>query len=204
MNRIWNLVSLFTAQRLYVRRRSAARTIYLTFDDGPHPEHTPALLEVLARHDAKATFFMLGDRVAKHSQIVRNVVAAGHTLGNHSYSHPSFVDISLREQIGEIDRTEALLAQIDGQSGHAVRPPRGRPTLGTIAMCLLGRYPLALWTHDSLDFRSQPHEVVTRLMGLDTRAGDILLFHDDSHVAAQSLEKLLPHWRHAGLQFSAL
>jgi len=106
--------------------------------------------------------------------------------------------------MSEIDRTEALLEQFDGRHRHIFRPPHGRPTLGTIAMCLLRRYPVALWTHDSLDFRSQPHEVVERLIATDTQPGDILLFHDDGDASLQSLEKLLPHWGSCGLQFAAL
>lgn len=204
MHRIWGFLSLLTAGRVYVRRIARAGEIYLTFDDGPHPEYTPRLLELLARHNARATFFLQGERAARHAGIVRQIVAAGHVLGNHSYTHPSFPDISLRQQANEIDRTETLLSGFDGQKRHPFRPPRGRPTIGTIALCMLRRYPVALWTHDSLDYRLEGDAVVDLLTDTGIRSGDILLFHDDCGAGSTALETLLPKWRSAGLKFAAL
>lgn len=204
MHRIWGFLSLLTAGRVYVRRIARAGEIYLTFDDGPHPEYTPRLLDLLARHNARATFFLQGERAARHAGIVRQIVAAGHVLGNHSYTHPSFPDISLRQQAHEIDRTETLLSGFDGQKRHLFRPPSGRPTIGTLALCMLRRYPMALWTHDSLDFRLEADAVVELMTEARVRPGNILLFHDDGDAGLTALEVLLPKWQGAGLKFAAL
>jgi peptidoglycan/xylan/chitin deacetylase (PgdA/CDA1 family) len=204
MNRIWSFVSALTAGRVYTKRAGEASGVYLTFDDGPHPEHTPRLLELLARHDARATFFLLGENAARHQDLVRRIVSEGHAIGNHSYTHPSFVDISLRRQAQEIDRTERVLSGFDGRPSHPFRPPRGRPTAGTIALCLLRRCPMALWTHDSRDFARDTASVVESLSSAQVEPGDILLFHDDSGTGLDALEVLLPRWQSSGLKFLAL
>ena len=93
----------------------AARNLYLTFDDGPHPDHTPALLALLAEHGAKASFFLVGREVERHDALARRIASEGHTLGNHSYSHPRFEALTLDEQLEEIERTQRLLTGIDGR-----------------------------------------------------------------------------------------
>ena len=204
MNPIWNVVSVVTAGMVFTRHAPDAANVYLTFDDGPHPEHTPPLLELLARYDARATFFMLGASVKPQESVVRQVVAAGHTWGNHSYSHPSFVNIPMQRQAQEIDRTNELLASFDGRPRHLFRPPRGRPALGTLALCLRRRHRIALWTHDSCDYALDRSQVVKLLAGTHVVRGDILLFHDDGGVARAALETLLPLWQASGLKFAAL
>jgi peptidoglycan/xylan/chitin deacetylase (PgdA/CDA1 family) len=203
MHRIWDLVSLLTARRLLTRKPSGS-AIFLTFDDGPNPEHTPALLRVLAQHGVSATFFLEGRNVEKHPQIVAQLVAAGHVIGNHSYAHPSFPSQSLRRQLQEIATTDALLARFDGRKHHAFRPPHGRATLGTVLLCLLRGQRLVLWTHDSFDFRTGASEIVARFRELPLRAGDILLFHDDGPQSRIALEQLIPAWRTAGFEFGRL
>ena len=204
MNRIWDVVSATTLGMVFVRRPRHDGNVYLTFDDGPHPEHTPPLLELLASYNAHATFFMLGAKLEPHAPVVRQVVAAGHTLGNHSYSHPSFVNIPLQRQVQEIGRTDELLAAFDGQPQHLFRPPRGRPALGTLALCLQQRRRMALWTHDSCDYALDRAQVVKLMAATRVVPGDILLFHDDGGVAKAALETLLPLWQGSGLRFAAL
>lgn len=204
MNPIWNVVSAVTVGTVFTHGARDTGNVYLTFDDGPHPEHTPPLLDLLARYDARATFFMLGSKVQSQESLVRQIVSAGHTLGNHSFSHPSFVSIPLQRQAQEIDRTDALLAPFDGRPRHLFRPPRGRPALATLALCVGRRHPIALWTHDSRDFTLDQAQVVSAMTGTRVVPGDILLFHDDGDVARAALETLLPLWQGSGLKFAAL
>jgi len=77
----------------------AQRGLYLSFDDGPHPEHTPRLLDLLAEHGAKATFFLIGNQIEANAALVRLIAFKGHTLGNHSMHHPHFEKLSLVEQL---------------------------------------------------------------------------------------------------------
>jgi peptidoglycan/xylan/chitin deacetylase (PgdA/CDA1 family) len=204
MHPVWGLVSLVTAWGIYTRVRAAANEVYLTFDDGPNPEHTPRVLDLLSRHGARATFFLQGELVEAHGGLVEEIVARGHALGNHSYSHVPFDRLSLRKQADEIQRTNDLLQRFDGRTCHAFRPPYGRLPLATIALCTLWRQRVALWTHDSNDFALAASDIVDRFSRLRVQPGDIVLFHDDQGGGAMALENLLPAWRSAGLEFAPL
>jgi len=96
---------------------------YLSFDDGPDPEHTPRLLDTLARHNVKASFFLVGEKIEQYPEIVQRIVADGHMIGNHSYSHWSFRNMNLRKQLDEVYRTDALLRLFDNRPHHRMRPP---------------------------------------------------------------------------------
>ena len=178
--------------------------IYLTFDDGPDPQHTRPLLALLDAHKAKGTFFLQGQQVEEHGDIVADIVKGGHTLGNHSYSHANFTSLDWDGQLDEISRTDNLLSRHDGNEIHVFRPPYGKLRLNTLAMCLHRRQDIAMWTHDSFDFKLDESHVVERMKDMPVRSGDILLFHDDGHAAIGALEQLLPTWQQAGFRFAAL
>jgi peptidoglycan/xylan/chitin deacetylase (PgdA/CDA1 family) len=204
MHWIWDVISSLTAGRLYTRARKSSRAVYLTFDDGPHPERTQRVLNLLSQHGARATFFLQGSRIETYPEVVADIVARGHTIGNHSFSHVRFTEIPLQEQIEEINRTNTLLQRFDGRTEHAFRPPYGRLSPSTIALCVWNRQSVALWTHDSLDFKLDATAVVGRLLKLTISPGDILLFHDDAEAGLLALEQLLPRWRNAGLELASL
>ena len=130
------------------RRR---RVLYLTFDDGPHPEHTPVLLDLLAKHRVRATFYLIGQQVERHAEVVRRIVSEGHGLGNHSWSHPHFDRLPLAEQRREIEHTERLLARFDGLARHDFRPPRGVMPVPMVLDCIRRGRRIAFWSYDSLD-----------------------------------------------------
>jgi peptidoglycan/xylan/chitin deacetylase (PgdA/CDA1 family) len=178
--------------------------LFLTFDDGPHPQHTPDLLQLLARHGAQASFFMLGQSVRQHREVARQVHAAGHRLANHSTTHPWFNRIGWRQQREEIAETEELLGAIDGSARHLFRPPHGRVSVACLLRALAGTLPTTLWTTDSLDYRLGAADVIARLRSGGVRGGDILLFHDDATIAAEALDVLLPEWCAQGLRCVAL
>jgi peptidoglycan/xylan/chitin deacetylase (PgdA/CDA1 family) len=181
------------------------RVLYLTFDDGPHPVHTPELLDLLVEHDARASFFVVGAEAEKYPAIVRRMSAEGHLVGNHSYSHPSFPKITLAEQIAEIDRGDRVLAGIDGAAQHAFRPPNGAMPLKMLLHFAKVRRRVVFWSYDSLDYQRQPvPDFLARLRARPPAAGDIVLMHDDDNAVIDSLRELLPEWRAAGFSFRAL
>jgi peptidoglycan-N-acetylglucosamine deacetylase len=198
------IVSWLTLGRASVRVAARPRTVFLTFDDGPHPEHTPRLLATLRRFGARATFFMIGRVLREHPEVATEVHRAGHRLANHSTHHPWFNRISWARQRQEIAETDSLLQAVDGQATHLFRPPHGRMSGACVARTLLGPLRVSLWTTDSLDYRLTSAEVVAHLRTSGVQGGDILLFHDDAAVAADALETLLPEWRAQGLDFAAL
>jgi len=181
------------------------RALYLSFDDGPHAEITPRILDLLAAHDARARFFLLGENVEKHPELVRRMVAEGHLIGNHSYSHPPFKKISLDEQLSEIDRTDRILAEFDGRPRHRFRPPSGALPLPLLIRFARERRSIAYWSYDSLDYQRRPAtEFVQRMRQSPPDAGEIVLMHDDDANVVHALTDLMPEWRTAGFEFRAL
>ena len=195
-----------------VRRLPAAAAgrgaVAITIDDGPDPEVTPAVLDLLAAHAARATFFCIGTQVRAHPALVRRIVAAGHSVQNHSLHHRHTFSLSgpaaLAREIGD---AQALLAHTTGQLPHCFRAPAGlrNPLLDPV-LHRLGLH-LVSWTRRGFDTREgDPARVLQRLtQGL--AAGDILLLHDGHARRAASgravvlevLPALLQRCRSAGL-----
>jgi len=193
--------------RAWVRMRGSGgeRALYLSFDDGPHPVHTPPLLRLLGEHGVRATFFLIGDQLESNAALVQRLVAEGHVLGNHSYSHPRFERLPPAAQREEIARTDALLARHDGQAIHPFRPPRGVLPLRLLAHFVRRGRRFALWSYDSLDSRGHGVDELVELIRRDPpRPGDIMLFHDDAGVSRQLLSILLPEWKAQGFVFRTL
>lgn len=204
MNLLWSTASLLSGNLVRTRGPAAGASVYLTFDDGPHPEHTGRLLDLLASHGAKGTFFLIGQAMTAAPAMVRRILAEGHGIGNHTMTHPKMRTLGAREQWSEIDRADRLLQQYSGARRHAFRPPNGRVTAATLAAALWRRQSLTLWTTDSHDYKLPCQGVVERLGARMPSHGDIILFHDDGACAAEALEVLLPAWTQAGLRFPAL
>lgn len=180
-------------------------SVYLSFDDGPHPEHTPRLLDLLAANGAHATFFLQGENAEHNPGIVRRMVAEGHCIGNHSYTHPRFEDLPLSAQLAEIDRTDRLLAEFDGAALHRFRPPRGALPLSLLLHFARTRRCITYWSYDSFDYRRAPAPTLTdRLRRYPPRAGEIVLMHDDDATTLGALEIMLPEWRAAGIRLDAM
>lgn len=160
----------------------------LTFDDGPNPACTPRLLDLLARHELRATFFLLGCRAQAEPDLVRRIAAAGHLIGNHSWSHPNLA-LAGRKRIGEeLARTSDVLEQLAGAPVKYFRPPFGarRPAVLRLARAL-GMVPV-LWNAMTSDW-SQPsaERIAERLaekidrLARQGRAANIVL-HDGGHL----------------------
>lgn len=187
------------------RGPSRDRVAYLTFDDGPDPKYTPRLLDLLGKHDARASFFLIGKNIERHPEVVARIVAEGHLIGNHSYSHPHFDQLGLNEQLGEIDRTDKLLRDFDRRERHRFRTPRGVVPLPLLWHFARNRRRITFWSRDSLDYQDRSVEDLVGLLRRDTlRNGDVVLMHDDSNRAEGVLETMLPQWRAEGLSLHAL
>lgn len=184
---------------------STDRVLYLTFDDGPNEGFTDRILDVLAENQAKATFFLLGEQIEQHPDLVRRLVAEGHALGNHSYNHPRFTRIPHAEQMEQIARTEALLGKFDGKSAHRFRPPSGKFPLSLLLHLATHRGGMTYWSYDSLDYQNMPTARMMEIMRAQPpRAGDVILMHDESDATVEMLAVMLPEWRKAGFVFRAL
>ena len=182
--------SLWPGSDLFGRAMRAPRRkgeLALTFDDGPNPAWTPKLLEVLARYDIRATFFMLGSRAEAQGPLVKRVADSGHLIGNHSWSHPNLARTAANDVREELIRTKDMLEQITGKPVRYLRPPFGarRPVVFKIAREL--GMTVVLWNAMTSDW-SEPSgsriasELMKKIDGLDRRgyAANIVL-HDGGH-----------------------
>ena len=169
------------------REPGAGRRLALTFDDGPNPAHTPVLLELLARHQAKATFFLIGEWAEREPDLVRAAVAAGHAIGNHTYSHPTMPAHRAEWIRGELrrcrDAVEASGERFSTIAGAALmRPPYGHRRPGTLRTVRAEGYVPVMWSITGFDWRT--HTTAQRITrrGLRAADGDIILLHDVSDL----------------------
>lgn len=175
-------------------KHSAAQTICLTFDDGPDPEFTPRLLDVLAEHNAKATFFVLGEAAAQYPLLVEKIVKAGHALGNHTYSHKHPWLVSTENAVQEVVRANAVIKDITGYTPFWFRPPYGRLRNAMRAQALTEKMTTVLWNHSIVDWGMWGTEnAIARRLEKIT-AGDIVLLHDGrpEHNRPAATLKCLP------------
>jgi len=179
--------------------------VCLTFDDGPDPEVTPRVLELLERYQAKASFFCVGERAQAHPEIVREIVRRGHSVENHSYRHSrafALYGISLMRR--EVESAQAAVTAITGRAPEFFRSPAGfRSPLLDFVLAMAGlRY--VSWTRRGFDaVNSDPARVLARLT-LGLAAGDVLLLHDSAPVSLAVLPALLEQLAARGLKSVSL
>jgi peptidoglycan/xylan/chitin deacetylase (PgdA/CDA1 family) len=194
------LAATMPSNRFLVRGPRDSGQIFLTFDDGPHPEHTPRLLDVLAELNVKATFFVVGRQVEQHPDIVRRIHAEGHALGNHTYFHFAPTEIGTRDFLREVERCGRLVEEITGQSCELVRPPQGKLTLGKLTGLWRARKAVVLWNVDPKDYsRHSSRELCQWFARRALDAGDIVLLHDCYSYASGAVPELVDLARGCGL-----
>jgi len=167
--------------RTFTGLKPGTQQLGLTFDDGPNDPHTLHLLDVLARHNVKATFFLIGSYVKQRPDIVREVVRAGHVVGNHTFSHPNLIFASARETAAQLRDCEQALIDAVGEHSRLFRPPFGGRRPGTLQNArALGLEPV-MWNVTGYDWKGKPAEYVERKVSQQIRGGDVILLHDGSH-----------------------
>jgi peptidoglycan/xylan/chitin deacetylase (PgdA/CDA1 family) len=165
--------------------------VALTFDDGPDPEHTPAILDELQRLDVVATFFLVGTRARNHPDIVQRMIREGHAVGSHSSSHPEPWRLPLRSLVREYRQGRAEVEQAAQRTVRLFRPPKGHlDGAGAAAMLAAGVRPW-LWTIDPQDW--QPDVSADYLVAnmADLGEGDVVLLHDaiEGPLAESALDR---------------
>src|SRR5271157_5901128 len=165
----------------FTGRPGDSRQIALTYDDGPNDPHTLRLLDVLARHEVKATFFMIGRYVQQRPEIARAVAHAGHVIGNHTFTHPLLTFMSEREIRQQLSDCRAALQDAIGEPSNLFRPPFGgrRPAVLRAAR-RLGLEPI-MWSVTGYDWNAPPASVIQRKVASQIRGGDVILLHDGGH-----------------------
>ncbi len=158
------------------RLEPAGERFALTFDDGPDPEATPAVLDVLDREGAKATFFLVGERVEAHPELARELAARGHTVALHGHVHVEHE--TLAEPAADLQRARAAVEQATGVQATLFRPPYGRFSAASHAACLGAGLTPVYWSGWGCDWEPVPAERIADLVVRDLTAGTIVLLHD--------------------------
>jgi peptidoglycan/xylan/chitin deacetylase (PgdA/CDA1 family) len=183
--------------------------VALTYDDGPNDPDTLKLMEVLARHDVRATFFVLGKFAQQKPEIVRALASAGHVIGNHSWDHPRLIFASKVELRRQIVETQSAIFDACGVTPTLFRPPYGGRRPGTLsAVRKLGLEPI-MWNVTCYDWKSTSADKVVAHAQRQIRGGDVILMHDgdqqamgaDRSHSVEATDRILAQYKAQGYQF---
>lgn len=167
----------------FVGGAPALKQIALTYDDGPNDPHTLKLMDVLEKDGVRATFFLIGRYVDRRPDIVRDLLQAGHVLGNHTYTHPHLALSGAVQTRIQLEECQRAIQDATGESPRLFRPPFGgrRPHTFRIARSL-GLEPV-MWNVTSWDWKVPPAAKIVETCSRRMRGGDVILLHDGSHIA---------------------
>ena len=164
------------------------RVVALTFDDGPDPERTPALLDTLAELGVPATFFVVGERAENNPELVARIARDGHELGNHTWSHPYLPLKRSRSVAAELARTDAAIARATGIVPALARPPYGGRSPRNVRAFRRAGKQLVLWDVNSFDWKGAPGAEVAQRIVDRARPGSIVLMHDGGRDHTSTLD----------------
>lgn len=179
--------------------------VAMTFDDGPHPTHTPRLLDMLRERGLRATFYLIGNRVVQYPDITRRIAQEGHEIGNHSWSHPFMNRLSTAAVTQEIDRTTNAIFQVTGRPPVTFRPPYGAFTRAQRTGLHAARsLPTILWSVDPQDWRRPGASVVANRILTHAHQGGIILSHDIHRGTVDAMPRTLDGLTARGLRFATV
>ena len=195
--------------RTFTGLARGTKQLALTYDDGPNDPHTLRLLDVLARHDVHATFFLIGRYVQQRPDIVRRIAAAGHVIGNHTFNHPLLIFRPESEIRRELCDCRAALGDAIGEHSNLFRPPFGgrRPAVLRVARDL-GLNPI-MWNVTGYDWNAPPAAVIERKVARRIRGGNVILLHDGWHKqmgadrsqTVLATDRLITRYKSEGYEF---
>jgi peptidoglycan/xylan/chitin deacetylase (PgdA/CDA1 family) len=189
--------------------------IALTFDDGPDPTTTPAILDILRTYNLKATFFVVGARAEQHPELIKRIVNEGHTLGNHTYYHMDLTKVNPGQVLEELQDWQAVIDQALGRHFQVTlfRPPcaasyDANPAKLPALQEALREQKMyrVMWTIDSNDWalKDQPESIVANLAQNTPESGGVILFHDTQAQTVQALSKILDNYEQDGYKFTTV
>ena len=181
------------------------KTIYITFDAGYENGNTAPILDALKKHKAPAAFFLVGSYIKQNRDLVKRMVAEGHTVGNHSYNHPDMITKSQRDFFNELAETRQAYKEVTGTDMPMFyRPPEGKFTTDNLAWAQSAGYTTVLWSTAYVDWNtsSQPdHSYAYKKLEERTFPGAIILLHSTSQTNAEILDTQLAKWEKQGYTF---
>ena len=190
----------------FVLRRGPTRgmKIALTFDDGPHPEFTPKLVEILKAEKIPATFFMIGHMADTYPQLVRLVNSNGFEIANHTYSHVTLTKLTDDQIDTEYQATNDLFRKLTGKTPRYCRPPGGDFDLNVLESAYGQKLITVLWTDDPGDYNNPGDTILLETETVKLSPGGIILLHDGSQNTIDTLAKFIRSCKRRGFQFVSL
>lgn len=197
-------ISSAAEMKVYRSVETEKRQIALTFDDGPHPILTERILKILAQYGVTATFFMVGQNVINYPEAAKQVILAGHEVGNHTFTHPHIANLNEKAIFDEIGKCEDALEELCEYRPHLLRTPQGALT-PSLERCLLDDdYILVLWSLDTRDWDNKSTACIVQTVLNNVKPGDIILMHDfigHNSKTSEALEKIIPALLSQGYEF---
>lgn len=157
---------------------SERREIAITFDDGPNPRYTPAILDALKTKGVKATFFVTGRHVQKYPEIAKRIAVEGHDIGNHTYSHRELVPATRQAVVWQVRQAARVIEEVTGRKTRLMRPPRGIYSNAVRQLLVEEGYQIVLWTVSGIDWRGVSAKRIARRVLRYAQPGGIILLHD--------------------------
>ncbi len=185
-------LQVISRERFIYRYPQKTECVYLTFDDGPHPEFTPQVLEILKRYKQQATFFLIGKNVEAFPSMVAETKAHGHRLGLHTFTHQT-LDLMERTQfMEEVRQNQASIFKAIAEEPMILRPPKGRVRFKNISWAKALGIKLIHYTITSNDWKAKSHQDILDAVGIgQVRGGDIISFHDTNVHTVDALPLIM-------------
>lgn len=174
------------------------KVLSISFDAAWGSAHTEGIMEILDRYDVKTTFFLVGFWAEKHPELVAELVARGHEIGNHSATHPHMSQLSAAQIREELRQCSELVRSITGKPTTLFRPPYGEYNDTVIRVGREEGYECVQWNVDSLDWKNLGTDNMVRQCIKEVHPGDIVLFHNDSKYILEALPQILEYYTQAG------
>lgn len=190
-----------------IEETSERKLVALTLDDGPHPKHTEKVLRVLASYGVTATFFVVGENIKRYPELLREIVNQGHSLGNHSYSHPNLTRMSEAQIYRELERTNRLIKFYSGTTPLFFRPPYGLYNQKVRKVAHRLGLTMVLWDATANDFYLLPPEKIERQVIQQVKPNSIILLHDgggNRSRTVKALKTIIPLLLKKGFSFVTL
>jgi len=197
--------SLFHYKPVICKAKTTEKVVAITFDDGPDPEFSPLILDILRKHQIKATFFLIGKNIPGNEEIVKTMEKEGHIIGNHSYTHCNFWDFWPPARIYmDLLKNQSLIQSLTGKKVMYFRPPFGVINPMVSKAIRMTSSHVICWNIRSLDTLTQNRDALLKRITRNLKGGDIILLHDNREMTAGILDELIHEISIQGFRISPL